>query len=528
MNTTMAFASAAAFTLLHSLWQLALLALLAAAHLAALRRASARHAAGMGWLVAMAAVPAITFALCWHAVAPESGPGATWFGALRHAGEFEATPGATLAGREGDWTLVCLAQLWLLGVALMGVRHFGGWRALRRIERAPSLPLPAEWQERFEALRRASGIARAVRVRLAEGVASPFTARVLRPLVWLPLALLTQLPREQVEALLAHELAHIRRLDWCWNAIQCAIESVLFHHPAMWWLSRRIREEREHACDDLAVAACGDPVVLAEALASLRRIAPAPAMPRLALAAHGGALMRRVRHLLSATPARPDWRWPGLLLLLLCTGTLLAMQVVPPATLLSNLRFEASSEGELTPGNFREFTASYVGAKQRRYRIAMDAAGQVHETYSEDGHDKPIDSPVRAWLRTVSAMNASAAPEPLPPLPAPPVMPALPVPPSPSDSDEFKLLMATLAADPQVVARVGQPVTLERKSFHGRIHVWGSRDFHLWGIDDPVGGKAAFSATFKGPAGSVDVAWSGKTEAGAWKADSMTVSPLSR
>ena len=87
------------------------------------------------------------------------------------------------------------------------------------------------------------------------------------------------MPREQVEALLAHELAHIRRLDWCWNTTQCVIESVLFHHPAMWWLSRRIREEREHACDDLAVAVCGDPVVLAEALAATatpRRDAASP------------------------------------------------------------------------------------------------------------------------------------------------------------------------------------------------------------------------------------------------------------
>ena len=529
MNTTMAFASAAAFTLLHSLWQLALLALLAAAHLAALRRASARHAAGMGWLVAMAAMPAITFGLYWKAIAPDATAGVAWFGAAGHAGEFEATPGLALAGPAGDWTLVCLAQLWLVGVALMVARQFGGWRALRRIERAPSVSLPAEWQQRLDGLRRALGITRTVQVRLAERVVSPFTARVLRPLVWLPLGLLTRLPREQVEALLAHELAHIRRLDWCWNAIQCAIEAVLFHHPAMWWLTRRIREEREHACDDLAVAACGDPVVLAEALAGLRRIAPAHAMPPLALAAHGGALMRRVRHLLSAAPARPDWRWPGVLLLLLCTGTLLAMQVVPPATLLVNLRFEASSQGELTPGNFREYTASYMGAKQRRYRIAMDASGQVQESYTEDGQDRPIDDGVRAWLKKVTVMNAGTPeethddalplPPPLPPLPPLPLL----VPPHPSDSDEFKLLIASLAADPQVVARVGQPVTLERKSFHGRIHVWGSRDFHLWGIDDPVGGKADFTATFSGPDGRVTVAWSGKTVAGNWKADTMTL-----
>jgi hypothetical protein len=201
--------------------------------------------------------------------------------------------------------------------------------------------------------------------------------------VWLPLALLTQMPSDQVEALLAHELAHVARLDWCWNALQCAIESVLFHHPGMWWLSRRIREEREHACDDLAVAVCGDPVVLAEALAALQRRRRTFAIPSLALAAEGGSLMKRVAHLLSVAPARPSLRWPAALLFLLCSGSLLAMQVMPPASLLVNLRSDVSSQGELTPGNYREYVASYLGDKTRRYRISMDAAGHVDEVYAE-------------------------------------------------------------------------------------------------------------------------------------------------
>ena len=332
MNMTMSLASAAAFALLHSLWELALIALLAAGHLAGLRRASAgaRHAAGMGWLLAMAVAPALTFAFYLHAMAPAASATA-WFGSVTRAEALATAPDSLPAGTWSSWALVCMAQVWLLGVVLMVVRQFGGWRALRRIEHAPWAPLPAPWQQRFDVLRHAMGVSREVGVRMAGHVASPFTAHVLRPLVWLPLALLTQLPREQVEALLAHELAHIRRLDWCWNTIQCAIESVLFHHPAMWWLSRRIREEREHACDDLAVAVCGDPVVLAEALAGLQRHGATRSAPTLALAAQGGFLMRRITHLLSATPSRPNWRWPGVLLLLLCSGTLLAMQVVPPA-----------------------------------------------------------------------------------------------------------------------------------------------------------------------------------------------------
>ena len=528
MNLTMSLAAAAACALLHSLWEVALLALLAWLSLALLRGASAgaRHAVGMAWLVAMAAAPVVTFALYWHAptLVDASGQGAA-------SSSFEDSNLDTpllIVNARSSWQLVCVAQLWLLGVALMLVRHLGGWRAVRRFEREAYVPLPPEWARRLDELRAALGISRRVAVRLAERVASPFTAHALRPLIWLPLALLTQLPREQVEALLAHELAHIRRLDWCWNALQCAIESVLFHHPGMWWLSRRIREEREHACDDLAVSVCGDPVVLAEALAELQRRRRTTRIPTLALAAEGGSLMKRVSHLLSVAPARPSLVWPGALLLLLCSGTLLAMQVAPPASLLVNLRSEISSQGELTPGNFREYTASYLGDKQRKYRISMDAAGHVDEVYTEGGQRKPMDAAARLWLKSVTTMDASSAAAAPAALPAPPPLPPLPPLPQPSESAEFKTLMAGIEADPRVTALTGQPAALNRASFHGSVHVWGSRDFHLWGIDDPVGGKAAFSATFKGPAGSVDVAWSGKTEAGAWKADSMTVSPLSR
>ena len=528
MNLTMSLASAAACALLHSLWEVALIALLAWASLALLRGASAgtRHAAGMAWLVAMAVAPVATFALYWHAPTLVEAGGQGGAPSVFDAGDAGAPP--LIVSARSSWQLVCVAQLWLLGVALMLARQLSGWRAVRRFEHEPFAPLPPEWATRFEALRATLGISRRVAVRLAGRVASPFTAHALRPLIWLPLGLLTQLPREQVEALLAHELAHIRRLDWCWNALQCAIESVLFHHPGMWWLSQRIREEREHACDDLAVSACGDPVVLAEALAELQRQRRTIHIPTLALAAEGGPLMKRVSHLLSVAPARPSLVWPGALLLLLCSGTLLAMQVAPPASLLVNLRSEISSQGELTPGNFREYTASYLGDKQRKYRISMDATGHVDEVYTEGGERKPMDAAARAWLKSVTTMEASGTPPALPAPPAMPALPALPPLPRPSESTEFKALMSGIEADPRVTALTGQPAALNRASFHGSVHTWGSRDFHLWGIDDPVGGKATFSATFNGPAGSVAVSWSGKTEAGAWKAESMTVSPLSQ
>jgi bla regulator protein blaR1 len=117
----------------------------------------------------------------------------------------------------------------------------------------------------------------------------------LRPVVLLPVSALTRLSQEQLEAVIAHELAHIRRMDAFVNLFQVFVESVLFYHPAVWWVSRRIRIEREHCCDDEAIAVCGDRLEYARALTLMEGWR---ASPRMALAANGGSLTARVKRLL--------------------------------------------------------------------------------------------------------------------------------------------------------------------------------------------------------------------------------------
>ncbi|MBW8846429.1 MAG: M56 family metallopeptidase [Burkholderiales bacterium] len=527
MNLQFSLASALAQALLHSIWQLALIGGLASLGFNALSGApaKARHTLGMACLLAMLLAPVATFVLCWQPPAPGAATHVDWQGASG------AEPGAAVTAAPvppwRDWLLVALSQAWLIGVAAMTLRQFGGWRLLRRIEAQPFVQLPGPWRARVDALTAALGIGRRVSVRLAQHVVSPFTTHALRPVIWLPLALLTRLPADQIEALLAHELAHIRRLDWCWNALQCAAEGLLFHHPAMWWLSRRIREEREHACDDLAVSACGDAVALAEALAGLQRSAPRHESPVLVLAAEGGGLLKRVEHLLAGRRRPANWRATALLAFAACCAALVALQVAPPAHLLTNLTVDASSSGELTPGHHREYTASYLGEKQRHYEIRMDAQGRVEESYSEGGEHRPIDAGVRTWLGSMVAMNESGGsgkPAALPPPPAPDAPPRLQ---SAAMSDESIRLMGAIGADPRLLAVTGQPARFDRTSFHGRIHTWGSRDFHLWGIDDPVGGEATFTIAFEGPRGRAQVRYAGRTvKGGGWAAESFEVLPL--
>ena len=283
------FAPALASALLHSLWQIALIAGAAALTLAAMarRRAAARHSIAMAFLLAMVLVPAAQFLALWGRPGGGLDVGLMWDQAAPQAGG-----AAEMFVQASSPLAAILVAAWLAGVGLMLARHIGGIRAIAAMERGPFEPLPPVWQRRADELRAVLRIGRTVAVRLSAEVASPFAARLIRPVIWLPLSMLSRVPAEQVEALLAHELAHIARRDWLWNGIQCVIEALLFYHPAAWWLGRRIRQEREHACDDLAVAACGDAIALAEALSALE--CERQASPRLILAAKGGSLMKRI------------------------------------------------------------------------------------------------------------------------------------------------------------------------------------------------------------------------------------------
>src|SRR5437660_1057705 len=143
-----------------------------------------------------------------------------------------------------------------------------------------------------------------------------------RPVVLLPVRALTGLTEAQIEAVIAHELAHIRRLDCFVNLFQIAPETLLFYHPAVWWVSQRIRAERENCCDDEAIVICGDAVNYARALTLMEEWRTAPA---LMMAANRGPLAARVVRLLGWDAAATRMRVAGLAGSFVClVGALLA------------------------------------------------------------------------------------------------------------------------------------------------------------------------------------------------------------
>jgi beta-lactamase regulating signal transducer with metallopeptidase domain len=221
-----------------------------------------------------------------------------------------------------------IVSIWLAGVLLLSARLMLGWLQVRRLRTRQASPAPEPWPSVARRLARALHIRHVVQVLESAVVDVPSVVGFVRPAILIPASTFTGLSPAQLEMILAHELAHIRRHDFLVNLLQAVVETLLFYHPAVWWISRRIRIERENCCDDLAIETCGSRLEYARALVRLDELRTAPA---LAMSATGGSLFERVRRL-SRTPmgtAGPAVRALGALTVQLCV---LAAIAVPSLT----------------------------------------------------------------------------------------------------------------------------------------------------------------------------------------------------
>ena len=192
------------------------------------------------------------------------------------------------------------------------LRLLGGWICAVRLRSRLVRPAPSEWQQALDRLKTRIRVSRPVRLLVSSLVQAPAVVGWLRPVVLVPVGALTGLPPEQIEALLLHELAHIRRHDYLVNVLQSVVEALLFYHPAVWWISGHIRTERELCCDDVAVSVSGDVLTYARALAELESARPAHF--RAAMAATGGSLAHRIARLLGQSrPASRTLSGPGII-----------------------------------------------------------------------------------------------------------------------------------------------------------------------------------------------------------------------
>ncbi len=305
------------WALLHFLWQGTFIALALAAALGFFRPSSPRVRYALACL-ALLLMP-VTFAVTAALSTPTDGVRAGFALPLgAPAGSGTVPPSAPAEWTAPWWELASghlpwIVPFWAAGVLLFYARALGGWMAAQRLRKAGARPAPALWQERLARLAARVRVSRPVLLLESWRAEVPVVIGFLRPVILMPASALTGLAPEQLEAILVHELGHIRRGDYLVNLLQKLVEGLLFYHPAVWWVSLQVRAEREACCDDLAVALCGNGHAYAAALVALEERRWAVEAP--ALAATGGRLMGRIRRLLK----QPEGPQPGVALALVAT-----------------------------------------------------------------------------------------------------------------------------------------------------------------------------------------------------------------
>jgi beta-lactamase regulating signal transducer with metallopeptidase domain len=369
-----------AWTLLHFLWQGALICfafIVLRALFASALTPRARYGLACAALALMAIAPVITFVILGSAKAP----------ALYH---FVSEPRGNAVPVVEPWlrahafhsaVLPWIVAAWFTGALAFSVRLAGGWLVASRLRFAGVVrPAPAEWQQRLSELASRVGISGPVRLLVSELAQTPMAVGHLRPVVLVPIGAIAGLPADQLEALLAHELAHIFRYDYLANLLQSVVEALLFYHPAVWWISRQIHAERELCCDDIAVTITGDRVRYARALADLETFRAAHAQP--ALAANGGDLLARIRRLVdpsTSSTARPGLGAAIAMAILVFVGVAAATVPQPSTVRITTGWAKKAAEDFPLHGTGRILTAIHIRGISEQAGEELLARLPVHE-----------------------------------------------------------------------------------------------------------------------------------------------------
>jgi bla regulator protein BlaR1 len=306
--------NAIGWTIIHSLWQCAAAAVGLAAVMFFLRKSSAgtRYLVGVMALMLVLVMSAVTFVSIYQ-------PGMTGITAAGEDGSQLVLTGA--AANQGNVTLNAffknyfnrhlplVVTVWMLGVLVLVLRLAGGYLYNQRLKLHRNQPLPNSWQNRLETFCRQTGIGKPISLVESALVKIPMTIGHFKPVILFPLGLAAGLPRDQVEALLAHELAHILRKDYLVNILQSIVDILFFYHPGVRWISSQVRAEREHCCDDIAVSISGNSLNVAKALTNIQDYdmrTPYPAMAAANKRLGSRGLLARIRRLVS-----PPVKGPG-------------------------------------------------------------------------------------------------------------------------------------------------------------------------------------------------------------------------
>jgi GWxTD domain-containing protein len=335
MNTPIVNALAAA--LFHFLWEGAALALMLAVALLIFRQAQARYVAACAALLAMPLAFVVTLALLY--------PHTLTFSNLvllpEQTALIASSPATVPPANSFQDYMRWFVPVWFAGIALFYIRSVGSWIGVVRLRRIGVSAATPEWQDRVTQLASRLRVDSVVTLFESRLVDVPVVAGFLRPVILMPAGFLAGMPPEQLEYLLIHELAHVRRLDYFVNLLQKAVEGLLFYHPAVWWVSSVMAKERENCCDDVVLSIHPEPGRYASTLAALEqsRWSAAPA-------ANGGNLSQRIGRILNRPERSHVAHTPALATVLLAISVALvfaALQRPAPAAQAQTLAQELAT-----------------------------------------------------------------------------------------------------------------------------------------------------------------------------------------
>jgi beta-lactamase regulating signal transducer with metallopeptidase domain len=444
---------AIAWTLIHFCWQAAAVAAIYRVLSLALanRSSSTRYLAALSSLLLMLAASIVTFA--WEmrpaASLPDYSMAGSFFGngrAIHNSAVSAQNPTAAQAidtapslASALPWPdlLQWIDAFWLLGVVALSLRSLGGWWLIQRLRASATVEPPKAATASFRRIANALGLRRPVLLRVSSAIAGPVTVGALRAMVLLPICAATSLSPDELEVVLAHELAHVRRADFFWNLVQTLVETLFFFHPAVWWIGGRIRHERELCCDDLALEVCPNPVVYAHALFRLEEQRSRHWQLAMALDGHQSAraLRMRIARILGEPFAHSASRGPsslaavgGALIVLLlaapqvlsglkpaqasvpvpATAPAIAMNVaVQPVIPAAHLNITALSQRIAVPV-LNAFLQAATASAQERTTDDREPKGNYIDQMKAAGYDVDLDKYIAMKVQNVTPEYARA------------------------------------------------------------------------------------------------------------------------
>ncbi len=454
------FIYALGWTLIHSIWQVGLLAVLVALAMTHInvRKSTARYAIFMGAIIIAPILSIVTFFRLYSGIESLSISSTSVQASNPYINDVLSNVSGSL-GSPGTWEMVMaflrpgpqnlqyLVVVWLAGVLVLSIRFMGGVWAINRLRGSASRDISDHWKQRLAGLSGCLGIRRIVQMAETARVTVPMTAGWLKPIILLPIGMLTNMPPAHVEMILLHELSHIRRHDYLMNVIQGMVEIMFFFHPAIWWLSDAARTEREHCCDDRVLSIKGDPLAYAKALHAAaaaiktKGALSASMLPKtgLALTGENGELLERIHRILNREMKNNIYSTRFTASTVMVVGLCLFLMLAPNPT--KNTTEPTQSIVDYTyvtpmvtstPANWA--VSDTVPPKNREVTIVKNQRGVVTELYvngklvPRSEYDQYEEEIKRANGRIPSVPTPPTPPSmsgaaPIPPIP---VMPALP------------------------------------------------------------------------------------------------------